>query len=102
MDVVYTYRVGGGPEQTWCVVITTDALPTWATLGQLEYLAKKSCRTSSYWILRSRGDARICSKFSEALEVQLDWAKQLALGETIKLGRLAPYDLVLEILHEVT
>lgn len=90
MNVVYTYRVGGGPERRYCVVVTLDALPPWTTIAQIEHLAKHSRPTSTYWVLRSSGKASACVKFERALELQTSWAKKLAPNEQIAMGKLCP------------
>lgn len=102
MDVVYTYRIGGGPKRSWRIVITLDALPAWTTLAQLQHLAEHSRPTSNHWVLRSSGKAAACDKFERALELQTQWAKQLQPNEKIELGRLAPNELIMAILDDKT
>lgn len=99
MDVVYTYRVGGGSERSYCLVVTLDALPPWTTLAQLEHLAKHSRQNSNHWVLRSGGlrsnaKATACSKFERAIAVQTEWAKTLSPGEKIAMGRLASPEII--------
>ncbi len=97
-DVVYTYRIGGGPGRSWCTVVTLDALPSWTTLAQLEYLATYSRPASRHWLVRSGGKATACAKFERAIEIATRWAKALQPGELMAHGRLAPPELVEQLL----
>lgn len=98
MDVVYTYRVGGGLERFWSVCVTLDPLPPWATLAQIDHLARHSRPTSNYWVLRSgsgrKARAAACSQFERAIALQTSWAKTIVPGEQIAMGRIAPPDIV--------
>lgn len=99
MPVVYTYRVGGGTERRYWLVVTLDALPPWTTLAQIEHLAKHSRPSSNHWVLRSGGlrssaRATACCKFERAIAVQTEWAKTLSPGEQIAMGRMAPPEVI--------
>ena len=102
MHIVYTYRVGGGPERRYSVVVTLDALPPWTTLAQLEHLAKHSSPKSNHWVLRSGGlrstaKAMACVRFERAVAIQTSWAKTLSHDEQIAMGRLAPPDIAEQV-----
>jgi hypothetical protein len=102
MDVVYTYRVGGGPKRNWSIVIALDALPAWTTLAQLHHLAAHSRPNSNHWVLRSGGKAAVCEDFERAFELQTQWTNGLQPNEKIGFGRLAPRELVMQILDGIT